>query len=110
MGKMKPLEFCDILNEIMALHNAKGRDYDRPNATYANVRAAEEWGIPGWVGGMIRLTDKVRRLQKLAQTGELSNESAVDSFRDIAVYAIICEILYRQHMAMDGAVPHKVSS
>jgi hypothetical protein len=45
---------------------------------------------------MVRLTDKVRRLQTLAQTGELSNEGAVDSFMDIAVYSLIARILFEE--------------
>jgi hypothetical protein len=60
------------------------------------VRAAEEWGMPAWVGAMIRLNDKVCRLQKCAQVGSLANESAEDSMRDIAVYALIALILYRE--------------
>jgi hypothetical protein len=45
---------------------------------------------------MVRLTDKVRRLQTLAQTGELSNEGAIDSFMDIAVYALIARVLFEE--------------
>jgi hypothetical protein len=45
---------------------------------------------------MVRLTDKVRRLQTLAQTGELSNEGAIDSFMDISVYALIARVLFEE--------------
>ena len=45
---------------------------------------------------MVRLNDKVRRLQSLATKGTLNNEAAIDSFMDIAVYALIARILYEQ--------------
>jgi hypothetical protein len=38
----------------------------------------------------------VRRLQSLIVNGKLSNESAEDSFRDIAVYAIIGLCLFEE--------------
>jgi len=45
---------------------------------------------------MIRLNDKVRRLQSLVLKNKLANESAEDSLRDIAVYAIIALVLREQ--------------
>jgi hypothetical protein len=88
--------FHTLLAEIAELHDRKQEDYGRTADPFANVRATEEWGMPGWVGAMMRLTDKVRRLQKFAQVGSLANESAEDSMRDIAVYALIALILYRE--------------
>jgi hypothetical protein len=88
--------FHALLAEIAELHDKKQQDYGRTQDPFANVRATEEWGMPGWVGAMMRLNDKVRRLQKFAQVGSLANESAEDSMRDIAVYALIALILYRE--------------
>jgi hypothetical protein len=88
--------FHALLAEIAELHDRKQADYGRTADPFANVRATEEWGMPGWVGAMMRLNDKVRRLQKFAQVGSLANESAEDSMRDIAVYALIALILYRE--------------
>ena len=88
--------FHALLAEAGRMHDKKQADYGRTDDPFANVRASEEWGIPGWVGAMVRLNDKVRRLQALAQNGRLSNESASDSFMDIAVYALIAHVLYEQ--------------
>ncbi|MGH8522888.1 MAG: hypothetical protein ACREXY_01295, partial [Gammaproteobacteria bacterium] len=52
--------------------------------------------VPEWVGAMIRATDKVRRLQTFARKGSLSNEGAEDAFLDLAVYAIIGLVLFRE--------------
>ena len=92
----KSQRFHDILRELGTLHDMKQRDYGKPDDPFANVRASEEWGLAPWVGAMVRLTDKVRRLQALARTGALVNEAAEDSFRDIAVYAVIALVLYEE--------------
>lgn len=90
--------FHEILKEHGELHDRKQADYGRGDDPFANVRASTEWGIPGWVGAMVRLNDKVRRLQSLARKGKLENESAIDSFRDIAVYATIAQVLFEEEM------------
>ena len=88
--------FHEILGELGALHDKKQRDYGRAGDPFANVRASEEWGIAPWVGAMVRLNDKVRRLQVAAQGGTLVNESVEDSMRDIAVYSVIALVLWEQ--------------
>ena len=88
--------FHQLLEAIGALHDKKQQDYGRGDDPFANVRASEEWGIPGWVGAMVRLNDKVRRLQKAASGGTLANEGVKDSLMDIAVYSLIAYVLYEQ--------------
>ena len=88
--------FHKILEGLGQLHDKKQADYGRGDDPFANVRASTEWGVPTWIGVMIRLTDKVRRLQSLALKGKLANESAEDSLRDIACYAIIALVLREQ--------------
>lgn len=86
--------FHDKLKEIGRLHDKKQADYGREGDPFSNVRSSEEWGIPAWVGAMVRATDKVRRLQTQAVKGSLENESAIDAFLDLAVYALIALILF----------------
>lgn len=86
-------DFCDAMK---AMHDKKQQDYGRANDPFANVRSTEEWGQPAWVGAMIRATDKMRRLQKVAAGGTLANEGVEDSFMDLAVYAIIGLVLYQE--------------
>lgn len=85
-----------LLREIGFLHDKKQEDYGTDEDPFANVRQSEQWGVPAWVGAMVRLNDKVKRLQAFAQKGSLANESAEDSMMDIAVYALIALILYRE--------------
>ena len=96
MGQRSDIRFHEILAELGALHDKKAADYGRDDDPLANVRATSEWNVAPWVGAMIRLTDKVRRLQSLARKGSLVNESAADSLRDIAVYSVIALILLEE--------------
>lgn len=88
--------FYNELIEAGLLHAQKQRDYGRVDDPFANVRASEDWGVPAWVGCMIRASDKVKRLQTYARTGQLANEGVVDSFRDLAVYALIGLVLFQE--------------
>ncbi len=89
--------FHDILKKLGELHDKKGADYGTDEDPFNNIRAsAKEWGIPAWVGAMLRATDKVRRLQKFADVGELANESVIDAFNDLAVYAVIARVMYEE--------------
>lgn len=95
MAESSP-KFHALLRQIGELHDKKQRDYGSDNDPFANVRASKEFGVKPWVGAMIRLNDKVHRLEQFACKGELANESAEDSMMDIAVYALIALILYRE--------------
>lgn len=90
--------FHEILRELGETHDRKSADYGKTGDPLANVRASEEWGIPSWVGAMVRGTDKVRRLQTQATRGSLANESAIDAFNDLAVYAIIARVLFEERL------------
>lgn len=93
--------FYDVLTAMRALHDRKGTDYGAEEDSFANVRAAGEWGVSPWVGVFIRICDKVHRLQRFAQRGDLANESAADSMLDIAVYAPIALILYLEESGVE---------
>ena len=99
--------FHDACDAMKDLHDLKQADYGRQNDPFANVRGTEEWGQPGWVGAMIRATDKMRRLQKVAQGGTLANEGVEDSFMDLAVYAIIGLVLYREDQRKLNPTPQR---
>lgn len=93
-GDDSPTWAHDYVAGMGELHDRKMADYGAEDDPFANVRASEEWEVAAWVGSMVRLNDKVRRLQSFARRGELANESAVDSIEDISVYAIISRVLY----------------
>lgn len=95
--------FYDYLIEAGLLHSKKQADYGAEQDPFANVRASEDFGVPGWVGCMIRANDKMRRLQTFAQRGTLANEGVKDSLLDLAVYALIGLCLFEEESINAGA-------
>ena len=88
--------FHAILKELGELHDKKQKDYGSDKEPFANLKAAEEFGIPAWLGAVIRLNDKVARIKSLVTKGSLSNESLEDSLKDIAVYGAIALVLFEE--------------
>ena len=84
--------FHELRELIGRLHDAKQNDYGTDTDPFANVRKTSNWGPPAYVGALIRLDDKVGRLQSMVRGNKLKNESAYDSFLDIAVYALIAYV------------------
>ena len=90
-------EFYKILEELKELHDRKNSDYADTNPL-GNLEMCELGGLPGWKGVIVRLTDKMARLLTFMKKEEykVKDESVEDTFRDMAVYAIIGLILYRE--------------
>lgn len=86
--------FKAVLDEMLAMHDKKQADYGTDYDPFSNVRSSEDFGVPGWLGAVIRGNDKVKRIQSFARKGRLSNESVRDSLIDLAVYAAIAVALY----------------
>lgn len=99
--KRHPLSqrFHDLLKEAGELHDRKQKDYGSDNDPFLNVREGSDWGVPAWVAAMVRANDKMVRIKKYAQSGELSNEGVEDSFMDLAVYALIARVLWEEENA-----------
>lgn len=88
--------FYALLDEIKELRRKKGQDYGTDVNPLANIQQSEDFGVPGWVGAIIRANDKITRLKSFATRGDLKNESVDDSLRDLAAYAIIALVLYEE--------------
>lgn len=86
------------------LHDRKQSDYGKADDPFANVRSADDWGLSPSLGACIRMGDKLRRLQAFYRKGSLANESVEDAFLDLAVYAIIGLLLYREESASESFV------
>lgn len=74
----------------------KGNDYARGDDPFANFRTAEAIGVKPIKGILIRMMDKIQRLNNYGVVGKLDNESAEDAVMDIINYAsliggLICE-------------------
>jgi hypothetical protein len=89
-------EYLKLLDEMRELHIRKAADYGSGTDPFANVRAAVDFGVENWIGVMIRANDKMRRIKSFIANGELKNESLEDSLKDLAAYALIALILFRE--------------
>ena len=74
----------------------KGNDYARGDDPFLNFRASETIGVKPIRGILIRIMDKIQRLNNYGVVGKLDNESAEDAVMDIINYAsliggLICE-------------------
>jgi hypothetical protein len=85
--------FERVLIDIQNLHRKKAADYGSDEDPLANIRAAEEFGIPPWVGAVLRSNDKMHRIKVFVKRGNLENESVDDSLIDIATYMILALVL-----------------
>ena len=94
--------FAEILKELKKLHDAKNSDYAQIKRPLSNLQMCEEFGLPAWMGVLVRLGDKFSRLQQLARKelqGEgatVKSETIMDTFNDMAVYSILARILYEE--------------
>ena len=86
--------FHALLRKLGELHDKKQQDYGSGSDPLANIRGAEDWGVAPWIGAMVRINDKIRRLKTFVRNGTLANEGVVDSLLDIAVYALLAIILF----------------
>lgn len=88
--------YLALLDELRVLHLKKTADYGTDEDPLANLRAAERFGIPAWVGAVIRCNDKMIRVQSFVRNGRLENESIEDSLMDGAAYYLLALVLYRE--------------
>ena len=91
-----------LLDELWLLHCKKAADYGADNDYLANLRASEAFGIPAWLGALIRLNDKVKRLQTFAKKRTLANESVQDTLMDLAAYSLLVLILFQEEKGQAG--------
>lgn len=88
--------FTKILREMADLHDHKSADYGSGEDPYANLRASIGFGIDPWMGALVRAGDKMFRLQSFIKNRSLKNEGVEDSLLDLATYAVIALVLYRE--------------
>jgi hypothetical protein len=78
------------------MHNTKSADYGTADDIFSNFRGSSSLGVAPWVGAMIRAKDKVRRIESFVSNGVLKNEPLIDSFLDLASYALIAAVLFEE--------------
>jgi|TARA_R100000687_G_C6354506_1_gene120456 hypothetical protein len=86
---MRNPAFHKLLEEIAELHDSKNTDYATIQDPLANLKDCERLGQPAVLGTVVRLQDKMRRIENFFSNGHLRHEAVRDSFIDLAVYALL---------------------
>jgi hypothetical protein len=90
-------KFYDLCDSLKAMHARKSSDYGSSTDPLANIRNGAEFvGIESWKGAMVRLSDKVTRLATYNRTGSLEYEGVEDTLLDLASYALLALLLYKE--------------
>jgi hypothetical protein len=91
--------FYDLCDALKEMHRSKSNDYGCPSGTdpLANIRNGAAFvGIEPWRAAMVRLSDKVTRLATFNAKGTLTYEGVEDTLVDLASYALLSLVLYRE--------------
>ncbi len=89
--------FYDLCDQIKDMHRKKSADYGSATDPLANIRNGAEFvGIEAWRAAMVRLSDKVTRLQTYCRTGRLEHEGVEDTLMDLASYSLLVLLTHRE--------------
>ena len=86
------LEIRDELSEkSRELMIAKNSDYNANGDPFGNLRACECIGVPGAIGVLIRMLDKIKRLETIVTGKELKvdDETLEDTIIDLMNYTVL---------------------
>lgn len=91
------LRFRYVLDDMLILHDRKGKDYGTKDDIYHNQREAAKFGVLPWVYALMRLSEKISRVTSLLKAGDQPvNESFEESLLDIPVLGAIAVVLWRE--------------
>jgi hypothetical protein len=90
-------EFLEVLDELRTLHLRKTMDYGVDEDALSNIRSsADVVNMPAWAGCILRISDKMHRLKAFFRRGTCEFDGVPDTLQDIACYAAIALVLYRE--------------
>ncbi len=87
-----------ILDNMQAVYEAKDNDYSATGLPMGNLRKCEDAGIDAWRGCLVRIGDKMSRLENFLKEKEylVISEKAEDTVIDLANYAILMSCLIEE--------------
>jgi len=90
--------FYELIEEIKKTHSDKNHDYATASDPLSNLKLSQEIGIPPWKGVLVRMSDKWSRITQLAsgKKAQVKGEAITDTLKDLAVYSLLCLILYEE--------------
>ena len=88
----------NILDNMQAVYEAKDSDYSATGQPMGNLRKCEDAGIEAWRGCLVRIGDKMSRLENFLKDKAfiVISEKAEDTVIDLANYAILMSCLLEE--------------
>lgn len=88
----------NILDNMQSVYEAKDNDYSATGLPMGNLRKCEDAGIDAWRGCLVRIGDKMSRLENFLKEKEylVISEKAEDTVIDLANYAILMTCLIEE--------------
>ena len=96
--RFKDTTALDILDNMQSVYEAKDNDYSTTGLPMGNLRKCEEAGIDAWRGCLVRIGDKMSRLENFLKKKEylVISEKAEDTVIVLANYAILMSCLLEE--------------
>ena len=97
-ARFKDNTALDILDNMQAVYEAKDSDYSATGLPMGHLRKCEDAGIDAWRGCLVRIGDKMSRLENFLKEKEylVISEKAEDTVVDLANYAILMSCLIEE--------------
>ena len=97
-GMFKDETALNILDNMQSVYEAKDNDYSATGLPMGNLRKCEDAGIDAWRGCLVRIGDKMSRLENFLKEKEylVISEKAEDTVIDLANYAILMTCLIEE--------------
>jgi hypothetical protein len=97
-GMFKDETALAILDNMQSVYEAKDSDYSATGLPMGNLRKCEDAGIEAWRGCLVRIGDKMSRLENFLKEKEylVVSEKAEDTVLDLANYAILMSCLIEE--------------
>lgn len=97
-GMFKDKTALDILDNMQKVYEAKDNDYSATGLPMGNLRKCEDADIDAWRGCLVRIGDKMSRLENFLKDKQFMviSEKAEDTVIDLANYAILMSCLVEE--------------
>ena len=97
-GMFKDETALIILDNMQSVYESKDNDYSATGLPMGNLRKCEDAGIDAWRGCLVRIGDKMSRLENFLKEKEylVISEKAEDTVIDLANYAILMACLIEE--------------
>ncbi len=96
--RFKDKTALSILDNMQTVYEAKDNDYSATGLPMGNLRKCEDAGIDAWRGCLVRIGDKMSRLENFLNEKDYKvvSEKAEDTIVDLANYAILMSCLVEE--------------